>query len=198
MNTITFDTRSDEFISNIKDIIVKCGGLVSVGDGMVRIKNCYGESLTYVQNKLKDIYGEKLIEDNVEDVTSAIVYSINTFTETMLLQFERFFRGLEDPFDFDECRMESQFGEHFVLSKDIKNAFENSQGWILCISPSKNRGIAMTQDGNTQEMFYIFFDKPIDFVEKHLPVVNEDPQAFDLTYHCDDDAYLIVPQICKC
>jgi len=115
----------------------------------------------------------------------------------MLKQFEIFLDQFKQkgscPFDFENYRWESQYGEVFLLTKNLKKELSRHDQWILCLKKNSEKGIVMLRNSSTGEISYLFFPDDGDFLDLYFPVVKKYIEVFDI-YH-NSEHCLIIPRI---
>jgi len=142
---------------------------------------------------LECVYGEAFIGKNKDWILYELPSILRKMPFLMYEEFTEFLESKEESelWDFEEIKLESKEGEHFVLTKDLKQEFQSYDEWIMCISPHQNKGIVMLRQCSEKELFFIYFTNPYEIIENHFPVIQEYPQVFEIeTWR---DHYLIVP-----
>lgn len=157
-------------------------------------------TMSTVREDIKRLYGFEFVRSRGEWIEQLFAESFRTTLPFMLENFRETLRSMPDIFKkeriFEEqCRWHTEHGEILMLTKNMKEEMELHDEFLLCVSNEKDKGIAMLRRRFSDEISYLFFKNPIDFIHTYFPVVFQHPQVFEMEVL--EDKLLIFSRLCN-
>lgn len=157
-------------------------------------------TISAICDDLERLYGPEFVRSRRDWLEQQVCKSFRTTLPFMLEDLRETLRDMPDIFKKEqifegECRWHTEHGEILILTKNMKEEMELHDEFLLCVSADKDKGIAMLRKKFSDEISYLFFKNPTDFIHAYFPVVFQHPQVFEMEVM--DDKLLIFSQLCK-